>query len=145
MSKVIKHEEYVNVETGEVKKAITIIPEVRDKDFAKVFKLFSKKVLEDLGVMNGEAKLLLWFIGRTIELPIQSELWIPVDYKELSKELNISVISLKRYIKSLLELGYIEQFRRRNTTFRVNPEYVYKGILVKYKENEIDKAIKGGN
>lgn len=131
-------QELVNPKTGEVVKVIGFIPEFRDEDYAKIFELFSKKVLEDLDMLNGASSLLLWFIAQTTLLPYQSDLWIPVNYKELAKELGISEVSVKRHIKKLLDLGYIEQFSNRNTTFRIKPDYMFKGILTKYKNDEME-------
>lgn len=142
MGKMVFRQEVIIPETGEVKEAIAIIPEARDKRYIKVFELFSRKLLEDLKTINGEAKLLMWFLARTVELPVQSDMWIPVEYEELAKELGTSVISTKRYIKRLKELGYIEQFKERNTTFRIRPDFVYKGVLQRYKEEEAEKIIR---
>ena len=140
MATVFK-KEVVDPNTGEIIGAVAFIPEHKDKDFAKIYKLFSKKLLEDLGTINGEAKLLFWLIAKTLELPTQSDLWIPVDYKEVAKELGITDRAVRKYIKRLKELGYIEQFRPRNTTFRIKPEYLYKGILSKYKNDQLEILI----
>ena len=136
--------EVIDANTGEVIKAVAFIPEAKDRGFVKVFKLFGKKVLEDLGALNGEAKLLIWFLAKTLELPVQSDLWIPVDYKEVAKELKISEVSVKRYTKKLIDLGYLEQFKNRHTTFRLNPDFIYKGVLTKYKEDTIKEVINNG-
>ena len=141
MTTVFK-KEVIDPNTGEVIQAVAFIPEYKDKDFAKIYKLFSKRLLEDLGTINGEAKLLFWLIAKTLELPIQSDLWIPVDYKEVAEDIGVSVISVKRYFKKLLDLGYIEQFRPRNTTFRIKPEYLYKGVLSKYQNDQLEVLIR---
>jgi len=138
---VVFKKEVVDPNTGEIIEAVAFIPEYKDKDFAKIYKLFSKKLLEDLGTINGEAKLLFWFIAKTLELPTQSDLWIPVDYKEVAKELGITDRAVRKYIKRLKELGYIEQFRPRNTTFRIKPDYLYKGVLSKYKNDQLEILI----
>jgi len=140
MATVFK-KEVIDPETGEVIEAVAFIPEAKDKDFVKIYKLFSKRLLEDLGTINGEAKLLFWLIARTMELPVQSDLWIPVDYQEVARELKVSKRSVMSYFKKLLELGYIEQFRPRNATFRIKPDYLYKGILSKYKEDQMEILI----
>jgi len=140
MATVFK-KEVIDPNTGEIIEAVAFIPEYKDKDFAKIYKLFSKKLLEDLGTINGEAKLLFWFIAKTLELPTQSDLWIPVKYDEVAKELNVSKRSVMSYFRKLLELGYIEQFSPRNTTFRIKPDYLYKGILSKYKNDQLEILI----
>lgn len=138
---VVFKKEVVDPNTGEIIEAVAFIPEHKDKDFAKIYKLFSKKLLEDLGTINGEAKLLFWLIAKTLELPTQSDLWIPVDYKEVARELNVSAVSIKRYFKRLLDLGYIEQYQRRQKIFRIKPDYLYKGILSKYKSDQLEILI----
>ncbi len=130
--------ELIDPDTGEIISAVAFVPEVKDKDFAKIYKLFSRKILEDLGTINGEAKLLFWFIAKSIDLPMQTDLWIPIKYEEVAEELEVSIPSVKRYFKRLLELGYIEQFKPRNTTFRIKPEFLYKGILAKYQNEQIE-------
>lgn len=129
-------QEVIMPDTGEYKQAILVVPEARDKNFAKLFLAFSKKVMEDVGLMNGEAKLLIWFLAKTVELPIQSDLWIPIDYKRLAEDLGVSLASLKNYIARLKRLGYIEQYKTKHTTFRIKPDFLYKGLLVEYKTIE---------
>jgi len=138
---VVFKKEVIDPNTGEIIQAVAFIPEYKDKDFAKIYKLFSKKLLEDLGTINGEAKLLFWLIAKTLELPVQSDLWIPVNYEEIAKELNVSKRSVMSYFKKLLELGYIEQYQRRQKIFRIKPEYLYKGILSKYKNDQLEILI----
>ena len=138
---VVFKKEVVDPNTGEIIEAVAFIPEHKDKDFAKIYKLFSKKLLEDLGTINGEAKLLFWLIAKTLELPVQSDLWIPVNYEEIAKELNVSKRSVMSYFKKLLELGYIEQYQRRQKIFRIKPEYLYKGILSKYQNDQLEILI----
>lgn len=138
----ILEKEVLDTETGEVYKVIGLLPEARDKDFLKVYKLFSEKVLQDLGSMNGETRLLMWFIAQSINLPTQSEMWIPIDYLEVAKEIGVSKRSMHFYIKKLIELGYIEQYSKRQRIFRLKPDFVYRGILTKFKEDELSKTLK---
>ena len=142
MKKIFKTERYVKEETGEIVNVISIIPEARDKDFVKVFKTFSEKFLKDLKLINGEAKLFLWFLSVTIEKEPNSEGWIFVDYEELAKELDVTVGTIKNYIKRLLGFGYIEQKKKRQTIFRIVPEMVYKGYLWQYKQKEGEEIFK---
>jgi len=125
-----------DLETASFVEAVAVIPEAKDREeFVKVYKLFSEKVLLDLSSLGYEAKVLLWLLAKTLEQPFQSEMWIPVSYGEVAKDIGLSEVSVKRYFKKLLELGYVEQFRRRQTIFRLRPEFVYKGVLVRYKES----------
>jgi len=142
MAKFYK-QELIDARTGEVIYATAIIPDVKDnEEHAKIFRLFSEKVLEDLAGMKGEAKLLLWFIAETTKLPYQSDLWIPVSYKKLAEELGVNERTIYKQIKKLLDLGYIEQFAPRNTTFRIKPDYLYKGVLAKYKSDKMERLMK---
>jgi len=123
----------IEIDTGRVIQTIAFIPDIKDEDFLKIFPLFGKKILQDLGLLHGEIRFLVWLIAKTIELPYQSDLWIPISYEDVAKDLGITVRSVKTYTKKLLELGYIEQFKRRHSTFRLKPDFFYKGNLKKYK------------
>ncbi len=141
MAKWIKKEELVNTETGEVVEAVTFIPEVQDKNFAKVFQTYSKKFLEDMGIINGESKLFMWFLAKTIENEFQGDGWIYISYKEIAKDFEVHIVTIKNYIKRLKKLGYIQQIEKNKTVFRINPDFVYKGYLWKHKKETIDKHI----
>jgi len=131
----------IDAETGEYITAIAFIPEPKDKEFAKVFKLFGERLLEDLAnrqLTGGELKILAWFLAKTIELPIQSEMWIPVIYEKMAEEVRLNKDVVNRYVKRLVRKGYLEQLAPKRAVFRLKPEYVYKGYLVKLKEAEPD-------
>jgi len=139
--KVVFKKELIDPATGEYITAIAFIPEPRDRDFAKVYKLFGEKLLEDLAkgeLKGGELKILAWFLAETTKLPVQSDMWIPVSYEELANSINLDITTIKKYIKQLVQKGYLEQFKPRQTVFRLKPNYVYKGYLVKLKEVEPD-------
>lgn len=133
--------EVVDPDTGEVIQAVAIIPEVRDREFVKIYKVFSEKLLQDIGSLNGEARLLFWLMAKTLELPIQSDLWLPIIYESVAKELGTNIRTVKRYFKRLLEKGYIEQFKFRRAVFRIKPEYLYKGNLSKYKADQVNRGL----
>jgi len=137
--KVNRKMDLVNPETGEVIEAIVYVPRDKDDQFVKVYKLLGSKVLEDLRSLSGEAKLLLWFIAKTLELPVQSDLWIPVTFREVAKDLGTSEVSVKRYFKRLVEKGYLEQYAPRKTVYRVKPEYLYRGSLTRYWEEKLTR------
>lgn len=131
----------IDAETGEYITAVAYIPEAKDRDFAKVYKLFSEKLLQDLAkgeLTGGELRLLAWFLAKTVQLPVQSDMWIPVKYGDLAKEVQLHEVVVKRYIRRLVEKGYLEQFAPRRAVFRLKPDYVYKGVLTKLKEAEPD-------
>jgi len=139
--KVVFKKELIDPATGEYITAIAFIPEPRDRDFAKVYRLFGEKLLDDLAkgeLKGGELKILAWFLAETIKLPVQTDLWILVDYEDLAKKVQLHKEVAKRYIKQLVQKGYLEQLKPRKTAFRLKPDYVYKGYLVKLKETEPD-------
>jgi len=139
--KLFFKKEVLDPETGEYLEFIAFIPQPKDKNFTKVFRLFGDKVVEDLanGILTGgEAKLLLWFLAETTKLPVQSAGWIPVKYEELAKTTSLGVDTVRKYIKKLVEKGYLEQFQKGQKVFRLKPNYVYRGILAKLKEAEPD-------
>lgn len=134
-------QDVILVETGEVIQAVAVIPEVKDKNFAKVFKLFSEKVLQDLGIVNGEAKLLLWFIAKTVDQEVQGDMWIILDYEKVAKEIGVSIATLYNYLSKLKKLGYIEQAKPRNSIYRLKPDFMYKGVLNQYYQEKISEII----
>jgi len=139
--KLIFKKRLIDADTGEYITAIAFIPEAKDKGFAKVYELMSRKLFEDLAnkvITGGEAKLLLWFLAKTVELPVQSDMWIPVDFRKVAEEVKLSPRVVHMYVKQLVKKGYLEQFKNRHSTFRLKPDLVYKGYLVRLKESEID-------
>lgn len=132
--------EMIDPTTGEVIDVIAIVPEARDKLFVKIFPLLGEKVIEEMKIVNGEMKLFLWFLAKTIENPIQSEMWIPIDRKKVSEEIGISIDSVNKCLKKLLDMKYIEQYKKRTSVYRICPELVYKGSLVKYQHKETEKV-----
>ncbi len=42
----------MEIDTGKVIQVIAFIPDIKDKDFLKVFPLFGKKILQDLGLLQ---------------------------------------------------------------------------------------------
>lgn len=110
-----------------------------DQKFTKTFDLFHTKILEELGVMNGEAKLLLYLLALTKNLPINTHGWISLDYQTAIEDLKTTDRTLFRYLEKLLNLGYIEQKKNKQTIFRIKPEYVYRGVLGEYWENALTK------
>jgi len=42
----------------------------------------------------------------------------------------------------LIRKGYLEQFQKGQKIFRLKPDFVYKGVLVKYKVELLEAKIK---
>ena len=113
-----------------------------DSNFTKTFDLFHTKILEELGVMNGEAKLLFYLLALTKDLPLNTNGWIKLDYQKAINDLKASRPTLFRYIKKLVKLGYVEQMEAKQKIFRIKPEYVYRGVLSEYWDKALNKPNK---
>ena len=105
-----------------------------DKDFIKIFKLFSEKCLEDFGVLNGELKLLLYMMSQLQNEPMNTDDWMHLETKVILKELNTTEPTYYKYLKSLKDLKYIEQKINRTPIWRINPNYAYRGDLVESRK-----------
>lgn len=122
----------VDLQTGEVLRSICIIPEERDGEFVKVFRLFTEKVIKDLRTIGKAINTLMWFIDRIQDLPPNSDPVVVALPEVIAKELGISKRTVKRHLRVLKEYGYIEQIKKRHYVYRVNPRMVFKGVLRRY-------------
>jgi predicted transcriptional regulator len=103
------------------------------KDKEPYTKVYGEKVLEAIRrkkLKASELEVFLWFIAKNSSPKGWNNEWITVDYEELAKDLNISVVTVKRAIKTLLKLKFIVQWKPRKTAFRLNPDYCFKGGVV---------------
>ena len=141
-----KKEQLLNPKTGEVVTAIAIISEHRDKDFVKMFKLMSTKVIQDLkaGGINGATDTLFWFIDQIQEMEPNQDPVVLVDPQTMADDLGTTEITIRNHLKLLKEHGYIEQLRKRHHIYRVNPTMLFKGTLSKYFEGD-SKSTKMGD
>ena len=109
------------------------------KDREPYTKVYGEKVLEVLRtkrLRGSELNVFLWFMGKTGK-DLWNNDWINVDYNEIANELGITYRSVKNAIKELKELKIIVQWRPRQTVFRLNPEYCFKGgVIAKEKMKE---------
>jgi len=129
-----KKEQLLNPKTGEVVTAIAIIPEQKDKDFVKMFKLMSTKVIQDLkaGGINGATDTLFWFIDQIQEMEPNQDPVVLADPQTIADDLGTGERTVYRHLKLLMEYGYIEQIKKRHHVYRVNPTMLFKGTLSKY-------------
>lgn len=131
----------MNPETGETVDVVALVPEVKDRGFTKVFDLFATELLRDLGLMNGEARLLLLMLAKLKQEPVQGEGWLRLPVEEIAKALACSRSTAFRYLRRLKQKGYIEQDRPGSYLWRIKPELVYRGILAKYFDEEGQRFI----
>lgn len=137
MKKITTHKTLFDPETGKEVPVISFIPEARDKDFVKIFKLMSMKVVKDLQKgLNGATSTLWWIIDKVSEFKPNDEPIVWADPKTIAKDLNISLPAVKKHIKKLKDFKYIEQIKPRQHIYKINPHFLYKGSLVQYFEKQ---------
>ena len=107
----------------------------KDKEpYVKVYGEKLLKLIKSRKLKASELEVFLWFVGKNSGKYGWNNEWITVDYEELAEELRISVITVKRAIKTLLKLKLIVQWKPRKTAFRLNPEYCFKGGVIGKKQ-----------
>jgi len=139
----VKKEEWINPD-GEARTVVAFIPEVKDKNFIKVYKLFTSQVLEDLEYLNGALSLLFWFMDKVQDLMVNDDPIVYLEAKNVEKELQVSRTTLYKYLKLLKDKDYIEQIQNRSHVYRVNPSMIFKGTLdKKFKNNRTGQGFSG--
>lgn len=134
----------VDLTTGETVTAVALIPEARDAGFTKIFDLFSNEILAKIGVMNGELKLLVFFLAKTKDSSLQSDGWIPLTQKEMAQAIGVSARTVQNYLRKLKACGFIEQDRHHGYLWRIRPELVYRGSLVRYFSTRVSEISESG-
>ena len=139
MSKRTVHriEERIDGETGEIVKrdyAIIIDKIKGDADFVKVFKCFTMRVIDDLGIESGKAKLLFWFIDQVQDMKVNQTQLIIATVKMMSTDLRCAEVSIRLWLSFLINKGYIKRHLTPDgkvlcNTYIVNQNYVIKGKL----------------
>lgn len=140
---VHKSEERVDSKTGEIVRtgyAIIVDRPKGDKDFVKIFKCFTQKVLDDLEIESGKAKLLFWFIDQVQEMKINQEPVIIATVEMISNDLKCAEISIRKWLALLIEKGYIRRHLTPNgkilhNMYIINPGFVIKGKLSDMEDN----------
>lgn len=137
----ITHKSLVDPKSGKEIPIISVIPEARDKDFIKIFKLMSMKVLKDLQAgLNGATDTLWWIIDHVMEFKPNEEPIVWIDPQLVAKDLKISPETVKKHVKKLKKFKYIEQIRPRHYNYKLNPNFIYKGSVVQYFEKQISDS-----
>ena len=112
------------------------------KDKEPYVKVYGERILnliKNRKLKASELEVFLWFVGKNSGKDGWNNEWITVDYEELAEELKISVITVKRAIKTLLKLKLIVQWKPRKTAFRLNPDYCFKGGVI--GKNQVKREI----
>ena len=145
MSKRTVHrtEEVIDSETGNIVRSVYTVMVDKPKgdiDFVKVFKCFTMRVIEDLGIENGKAKLLFWFIDQVQGMRINQIPIVVANAEMMSNDLGCAVVSVRKWLSFLIDRGYILRHVAPNgkilrNAYYVNPEYVLKGKLIRDKDD----------
>ena len=136
--RVQKVDKLVNIETGEVVSVIGIIPEVRDANFVKVFKVLTERVLKDLKAgINGAVYTLFWFIDQIHDMKPNQEPVVIANPEDIAEALGKSRRTIERHLKLLIEHGYITQIMNRQFMYLINPEMIFKGHLKQYYDKKL--------
>ena len=144
MAKVISQktvEEYG--EGGEIKKTtITAIigkPAQWEKDgnFLKIYPAFLKTFLDQMGITDSRLSLVMYIMNEAIHLQINGDNAIFLDCNKAAKVIKVSVASIYRGIKSLVDCSFLKQINPRQSVYRINPEMVYRGNLIRYYQKEL--------
>ncbi len=112
------------------------------KDKEPYVKVYGERILDlirNRKLKASELEVFLWFIGKNSDKDGWNNEWISVDYKELGKELNLNPDTVRRAIKTLIKLKLIVQWKPRKTTFRLNPDYCFKGGVI--AKNQVKREI----
>jgi len=103
----------------------------KDKEpYTKVYGERLLHLIKDRKLKASELEVFLWFVAKNSGKDTWNNEWIPVDYKKLAKELGFSEWTIKMAIKTLLKLKLIVQWKRRIPSFRLNPDYCFRGGVV---------------
>ncbi len=135
--RVQKVQKLVDTETGEVVPVIGIIPEARDANFVKVFKVLTERVIKDLKAgINGAVYTLFWFIDQIQDMKPNQEPIVIANPEDIAEALGKSRRTINRHLKLLIEHGYIKQIMSRQFMYLVNPELIFKGVLKQYSSEK---------
>lgn len=147
MAGPLQVKDFVDPETGEIRRFLIVEPKTKDRDFIKIRKALAEATLKDLDYLNGAIKLLMWFINKALEYRMfnrPAEIFVFVE--EVMKELKIKRRTVHRYLKLLKEKGYVIQLRKNRPVYMLNPEYIWLGTAksyVEYMRNRQQTCIEG--
>lgn len=115
-------------------KLLAYIPRKVDRDkYVKVYQDYILEAVVQNKLKRTDLTIFMWFVSHND----WGNDWIHVDYEELSKELGLHPVTIKKSIKNLVDANLLVQYKPREKLFKLNPRYVYKGGVVG-KEQDID-------
>jgi len=122
----------------------------KDKEpYTKVYGERILNLIKSRKLRASELEVFLWFVGKNSGKKGWNNEWIPVDYEKLAEELGYTSRTIKSAVKTLLKLKLIVQWKKRIPTFRLNPDYCFRGGVVgksqvkrEISELEYEKKVK---
>lgn len=116
--KIRGEHEYINAETGEIKKLHVIEVEERDANFDKIW---LGHIIEAIGLIgNKKMNLVLWLMKEK-----NSENQIVMTYKQIAEKSGISEDTVNKTMRLLLQNDFL---RRVNMgAYQINPDIIFKG------------------
>jgi hypothetical protein len=96
-----------------------------DKGYVKIFVAFLRDILEDKEVLKGPIRLFLY----AIDLMGYEDLQVTIVPQKAMKDLGISEKTFYRWLKALLDKGYMEKIA--TNVYRLKPYTAIKGQMKK--------------
>ena len=112
--------------------SLTLVTPEEQAAFCKVYQLFSAKVLEDIGDMKAEIKVLMWMLAQRGMMRTQASGYMECQQELLGATIKVGRPAVNKAMQVLKAKGYIEQLRPRSTVWRIKPELAFRGSLNTY-------------
>lgn len=140
MSKIITNKTQTEYyPTGEIKSSTDVMvvgnPSKweKDGDFLKIYPAFFSSFLEQMNTpLDARLRLVVYILSEAIELKINGKNVVYISPAKACNSCKISRPSFYRFIKILININFIFPVPDSNSIYKINPDMVYKGNLVKY-------------
>lgn len=110
-----------------------------DGDFLKLYPAFFHSFLKQINIDDARLRLVAYLLNEAMKLRINGDNAVFLDHNKAAADINISMASLYRHIKTLIDCEFIKQINPRQSVYIINPEMVYKGNLVRYFQKESER------
>lgn len=122
-TRVIGTQQYVNVNTGELREMQVIETEDDNKDF-NFHKLFMRDFIRAIDIVsNKKTKVCYWIIDN-----INKDNQLMYSYRQISEATGISYRIVAETVKALLDADFLRKYGK---ILIVNPDIVFKGSAVR--------------
>ena len=122
-TRVIGTQQYVNVNTGELREMQVIESTEDNKDF-NFHKLFMRDFIRAIDIVsNKKTKICYWIIDN-----INKDNQLLYSYRQISEKTGISYSVVAETVKALLDADFL---RKHGKVLIVNPDIIFKGSAVR--------------